>query len=156
MNSEENNSKHQNHLNYAYIITCMETYLFKAMIDTMDSNKQCYINLAKNVNNSAKLSTIYKNSLEYFIKKEVLGNFQFHNMSQVKIYYKNTFDIDLPSNMITIFKAVEKRHDIVHRCGYSKDGEPVNILFEDVVELKEKVTELIRHIDMQLKSKFYT
>lgn len=146
----------ETHFNYAYMITCMERYLSKAMIETMDNHSQCYINLAKKVDSSAKLSTIYRNGLEVFIKKEILGNFQFHNISSVKIYYKNTFDITFPSNLRSIYQAISKRHDIIHRCGFSKTEVPVNISKESVISLKDEIQKFILHIDIQLEDKYYS
>jgi len=155
IDNNDNSSQYQTHLNYAYIITCTERYFSKAMIDTMDANQECYEQIAKKINHTAKLSTIFGKGLNKFIKEDILVNFQYHNIYQVKIYYKNAFNIDFPPNIKWLQEAVGKRHDIVHRCGFSKKNELLNISFDDVEQLREKVTKLIHDIDKQLESKYY-
>lgn len=141
-------------LNYAYIITCMERYLYKALLVTMEENRQCYENLAKGIDSSARLSTIYKIGLDNFIKNITLKNLQYHNVHQVKIYYRNAFDITFPQNLESISRAISKRHDIVHRCGFSEKDEPVNLSYDSIEELKQNIIEFIVSIDMQLEEKY--
>lgn len=155
IDNKDSSSHFQTHLNYAYIITCMERYFSKAMIYTMDANQECYKQIATKINNTAKLSTIFGKGLDKFIKEDILVNFQYHNIYQVKIYYENAFDVKFPSNLKSISEAIGKRHDIVHRCGFSKKDKLVNISFEDVEQLREDVTKLIDDIDKQLESKYY-
>jgi len=146
----------QIHLQFTYMISCMERYLFTAMMETMDANPVCYENIAKETKISAKLSTIYTKGLDRFIKENLLVDFQYHNIYQVKIYYKNAFDILFPSNLKEISEAIGKRHDIVHRCGFSKKEKRVDITVEDMKKLQENVTHLILNIDEQLEKKFYS
>jgi len=150
-----NNSSLQNHLNYVYIVSCMERYFSSAMLETMEEHPECYENLAQKINTTAKLSTIFQKSLGDFIKENILKNFQYHNINPVKIYYKNAFDIQFPQNLKPISEAIGKRHDIVHRCGYSKSNKAVTVGYNNVEELKNNMIELIRNIDNQLEEKYY-
>jgi len=153
MRYNNNDDNHILQLNYAYIISCMETYLSRAMWGILDTYPENYSNLGKGINNSAKLSSIFSVGLPNFIKKE-LNNFQYHNLAQVKIYYKHAFDVNFPSNLTNLFKAVNIRHNIVHRCGVSKKGIDVNIDFEKVEVLKVEIKNFLSHIDAQLETNF--
>jgi hypothetical protein len=147
-------SEHILQLNYAYIITCMETYLYTAMWETLNQHPENYNNLGKGINNSAKLSTIFNKGIPKFLQQE-LNNLQYHNLSQVKIHYKNAFDINFKIDIIPyILKAIGIRHDIVHRCGFSKKNIQINIVFEDINKLRENVVNFISDIDLQLSKNF--
>ena len=147
-----NSNQHILQLNYAYIISCMETYLSTAMWGTLEKYPQYYNNLAKGINNSAKLSTIFNIGVPTFIKQE-LKNLQYHNLPQVKIHYKNTFDINFKQDIGDILRAVGIRHNIVHRCGFSQNGIETNITFDNVNRLTEDIVNFISDIDLQLNTK---
>lgn len=153
MDYSEISTQHILQLNYAYIISCMETYFSNAMWQTLEKYPQNYYDLGKGINNSAKLSTIFKKGIPTFIKEE-LNNLQYHNLAQVKIYYKYAFNINFKADLTDIFKAVNIRHDIVHRCGMSKKNIKTNITFEDVNILRENITNFISDIDIQLNNNF--
>jgi hypothetical protein len=153
MNYNTNDNEHILQLNYAYIISCMETYLSSAMWGTLEQYPENYNDLGKGINNSAKLSTIFNKGIPEFIQQE-LKNLQYHNLAQVKIYYKYAFDINFKADLSSIFKAVNIRHDIVHRCGKSKKNIKTNIVFEDVNILKTNISNFIKNIDNQLYLNF--
>jgi citrate lyase gamma subunit len=127
----------------------METYLSNAMWGTLEQYPENYNNLGKGINNSAKLSTIFSEGIQNFIK-EALKNFQYHNLAQVKIHYKNAFDVNFQANLTDLFHAVNIRHDIVHRCGISKKNISRTINFEDINILKANINSFIKDIDNQL------
>ncbi len=77
-----------------------------------------------------------------------------HNLHQVKIFYKNAFNINFPQNLESISRAISKRHDIVHRCGFSKKEVPVNLSYDSVAELKQIIINFISSIDIQLENKY--
>jgi hypothetical protein len=131
----------------------METYLSSAMWGTLEQYPENYNNLGKGISNSAKLSTIFNKGIPKFIQQE-LKNLQYHNLAQVKIYYKYAFNINFKSDLTTILEAVNIRHDIVHRCGVSKKNVKTNIIFEDINRLKENVINFITDIDNQLYINF--
>ena len=145
-------SQHILQINYAYLISCMETYLSCAMWKSLDEYPKKYINLAQGMNNTAKLRTIYAKGLPAFIE-EALANLQYHNLSQVKIHYKNAFNITFPLNLSLLLRAIGIRHDIVHRCGHSKQGKSRSIGFEEIEALTKNISSFIENIDKQLESK---
>ncbi len=153
INLNKNVNEHILQLYYAYIISCMETYLSSAMWGTLEEFPENYNNLGKGINNSAKLSTIFNKGIPKFMQQE-LKNLQYHNLAQVKIYYKYAFDINFKADLKNLFKAVNIRHDIVHRCGISKKSIKINIVFEDINILKDNVVNFIVDIDKQFDTNF--
>lgn len=145
-----NDNDHILQLNYAYLISCMETYLSNAMWGTLEQYPANYADLGKGMNSSAKLSTIFFKGISRFIKEE-LKNLQYHNLPQVKMHYKNAFNINFQADLTNLFKAVSIRHDIVHRCGKSKkNNKSIAINFKDIDVLKADINTFIKDIDNQL------
>lgn len=153
MRYENDDNNHILQLNYAYLISCMETYLSHTMWGILDEYPENYNNLGKGINNSAKLSTIFGLGLPSFIKQELNG-LQYHNLAQVKMYYRHAFEVSFPANLTNLFQAVNIRHNIIHRCGVSKKGIAVDIDFEKVEELKIEIQNFLIDIDGQLEIKF--
>ncbi len=70
----------------------------------------------------------------------------YHKLDVVKNLYKSTFNIDL-GDIGTLMKAIQKRHDIVHRNGHDKNGNVVEITKGDVQQLILDVSNFINHIE---------
>ncbi len=147
----QNSTNHILKLHYVYIITCMETYLYRAFWGLLDENPSKYQELAKGIDQSVKLKTIYTQGLNKYIKNVLFKDIQFHNIFQVKIHYKHAFDIDFPRDLKNIGKAIGYRHDIVHRCGYSKSGNKVEIDYEIFQKLNIDILEFINFLDIQIE-----
>jgi hypothetical protein len=81
--------------------------------------------------------------------QETLRGLMYHNLGKIKPIYKEVLDIDL-GNIGEIMKAVQIRHDIVHRSGKDKEGNLHNIKKEDVTSLVEKVSFLISAVSTNL------
>lgn len=72
----------------------------------------------------------------------------YHKLGQVKQLYKATFNIDL-GEIGPLMKAIQRRHDIVHRNGHDKEGRIVEITKEDVQQLITMVSNFITNIENQ-------
>lgn len=79
----------------------------------------------------------------------------YHNLGKIKPIYKEVLNIDL-GDIREIMKAVQIRHDIVHRSGKDKDGNMHIISKEDIVQLVENVSSLISLVEGELKPDSYT
>ena len=51
-----------------------------------------------------------------------------------------------------LFKDVIKRHDCVHRAGYDKDGEAIEVSKESILDLLEKVKVLADSVEMTINN----
>lgn len=75
-----------------------------------------------------------------------LNDFIFHKIHIVKPMYKATFNIDL-GDIEWLAKAIHLRHDCVHRAGYTKDGTPLELTNETVLDLIDKCKALCFDIE---------
>ena len=147
-----------NKLLFASTIAAMETYLSDAFINTVSDNPSLIRKFMETTpafsEKKYKLSDIYtwlddtKKAVTQYLLEII-----YHNIFIVKNMYKCTLEIDFPDDMEAIQKAVMTRHDIVHRNGKTKTGEPVNIDEKAVLANIELINGFITHVDKQLKEK---
>jgi hypothetical protein len=74
------------------------------------------------------------------VNKEIrsyLRSVLYHNIAKVHVMYKNVLGVDvfelLGERKADLFKAVEYRHDCVHRNGFDKDGIKLEVFTKDYV-----------------------
>ncbi len=84
------------------------------------------------------------------IAKAYLGDLIYHNLHKIKPMYKDVLDVAFPKNLSSIFNAIQKRHDIVHRNGKDKDGNVIKIAPRDVELVIKNMKTFIKNIDKQL------
>ena len=149
------NDKYLNQLLYANIITILETYLYRVFTTLLENNFE----LLKKLTNSSKFKT-QKVTLKMAlsdIKKhilEMIKGLNYHNLADIDLIYKDVLEIKIKYND-EILKAIEIRHDIIHRNGYKKDGDKVFILNEDIIKSIETFENLIKEIDKEVIEKFF-
>ncbi len=138
---------------FANVISCMEAYLSDTAIGKIMQNndyKKKFVKTSPYFNgHSIKVANIY----EYYANLDKTIQFQlreiiYHKLGVVKKLYKSTFNVDL-GDIETLMKAIQKRHDIVHRNGHDKNGNVVEITKNDVQQLIIDVSNFINHIENQ-------
>jgi hypothetical protein len=142
---------------YVSIVTCLETYLSDAFINTTLSN-EIYI---KSFFSSFKDFKDQKFSLNeifnYIGKSEEIARTAmleiiYHNLPKVSHIYKETLDINFPA-INQLQKDISIRHDLVHRNGKNKKGDQVLVSKEIIEEFISRVESFVDKIDKQLKDK---
>lgn len=124
---------------YAHAVTILEVYLediTKALIIT---NEAYLSNTIKNVrpfcDTKFKLSDI---SLENDgVRKFVLGKLSdnlFHDIPKVLQMLRGIVEKKLEVSLSDICSVTSNRHDIVHRNGKNKDGEPIAIVLSSTLD----------------------
>lgn len=73
----------------------------------------------------------------------------YHNTSQVRKIYKTAFNIDVDLDILEDERDI--RNDIAHRVGYTKDHVQLQITKDNVLNLKEKISNLVNSITEQIK-----
>ncbi|HDM8174821.1 TPA: HNH endonuclease [Vibrio harveyi] len=128
---------------YANVITALETYLCDRFISIVQCNREYFLSFVENFVDFQKekitLSSIFKEyeSMEertYDAIKSVL----YHNLPKVCGIYCSSLSIDFP-DYIEVYKAVNVRHDLVHRGGKTKCGKHHPIDKADVDALVKEV-----------------
>ena len=74
----------------------------------------------------------------------------YHNLPTVSSMFKSTFKIEFPS-IAKVSKYVKLRHDLVHRNGMTREGEPVPINDVDIVNLIDEVSKFVNEIAKNLE-----
>lgn len=139
---------------YAGAITSMEAFLSSTLLKVIlssDENKRKFVEkYLPYRDEQITFANIFEQMENLDIKiQETLRGLMYHNLGKIKPIYKEVLDIDL-GDIREIMKAVQIRHDIVHRSGKDKDGNLHHIKKEDVFALVEKVSHLISAVSTSL------
>lgn len=137
-----------------HIVASVEAYLSSMFIEiTLSSD--CF--LRKLVESDPELAKAKFSLKDIFTKQDNLRNdlgkylqdLIFHKIDKVNLLYSSVLDINL-GNVKWLYKAVELRHHCVHRAGYDKDGNEVDITINDIELLIEECCTLVHQIDSKI------
>ena len=139
---------------YIGAITCLETYLSDALVNTVLSSQaflESFVSKYDFGGRKLELNQLfdYVKKAEDIAKSEML-EVMYHNLPKVSQIYKAVVGVEFP-NYSTIAKAVSTRHDLVHRNGKTKDGEEVKISKEIVGTVITDVESFIKKINQRLE-----
>ena len=142
---------------YISLIANLEYFLYNTFMwetcQCYESYKRVLPLLAKYIDKKKKRKT-YKilrgkhNLLQEKTFIEQVNHIVYHNYSKVKEIYKAAFNINVDLNEIK--DELNIRHDIVHRAGYTKGREQINISKEQVILLKDKIDTLVEKITREI------
>lgn len=140
---------------YVNVITCLETYLSDAFINTVTTNPLLMRKFIESTpefkNEKILLSNVFyeHENIDKKAKKH-LSDIVWHHIKRIQPMYFSTLNIKFPDDMSIIYTAISNRHDIVHRNGKDKQGIEIQIQPVDILALIQKVNEFIECIDIQL------
>lgn len=139
---------------YAKVITNMEAYLGDTLKRYVLNNEQILRTFVEKYepykDEDINLSNLFKiKDKIQSIVGETLGKLMYHNLPKIKPLYKDVLNIDC-GDIKDLCKAIQIRHDIVHRNGADKSGNVQIITKEMVATLAKQVTDFIYNIDNQL------
>lgn len=147
-----------NKLLFVNIITCLETYLSDALINSVldnESNLKRFVENFKDYKDrSFKLCDIYNrmDNLKKLVKED-LYNLMYHNLPKIRAIYKKILNIDFPNNNDDIMKKINDRHHLVHRNGKDLDGNQIIISKEELNQTYDLIFDFVKKIDNQFKTK---
>jgi len=137
---------------FVNVITILETFLSDAFISTVLRDEQLLKDFVRSnqdfANRKFPLNEIFDrvDNIEKDVKTYLL-ELNWHNLAKVEKVYNSVLDIDFPKNMKFFYKAIAKRHDIVHRNGKTKGGSDVLITRDELIELMDEVHTFAEGID---------
>lgn len=141
---------------YAHVVAATEQFLSSVFIrEVTNSDKLIKKLIESNPElGSRKLTMqdIYqetakiKNTVETYLKDLI-----FHDLKKIKPMYLSVLEYEF-KDISWLFRAVNKRHDCVHRAGYGKDGVKISIDKNEVIELIKKCKILAESIDSHVIS----
>ncbi len=141
---------------YIAAITCLETYLSDALINTVLSNdkyiKSFFYSFKDFKEQKISLNELfnYAQNAEEIAKKAML-NLIYHNLPKISSLYKAILDISFP-DFSKVQKDIVNRHDLVHRNGKTKKGEHIVINEKFVYEVICRIENFVNEIDQKLNS----
>jgi len=141
---------------YANVITAMEVYLSDSFIKTVINNEKFFPLLLERVSPFSERKFSTKKAYEWMkdIKDNIindLSDVSFHNLGRVKSMFKDVLNVKFPEDIGDIFRAINTRHDIIHRNGKTKDDNEINLSSQNVLDLIKNVSSFIEKIETQLK-----
>lgn len=129
---------------YANVITCLETYLSDAFINTVKRDKKFVRRFVETFHGFRNMKF---NLTDIFARYEsidevaiaAMADVIYHDLAKVSGMYHDTLGVKFPDNMESLYKAVIVRHDIVHRNGKDKSGNFHSISAKEVENLVTQV-----------------
>ena len=140
---------------FVNVITALETFLSDAFISKVMGSREYFKAFVKSNPDFQKqklsLSDVLEAAevIESTVKTHLL-EVVWHNLDRVSQMYKSTLGIEFPKDLGDVYRAILKRHDIVHRNGKNKDGENIHIEKDDVSKLINDVEKLAQELDLRL------
>ena len=139
-------------------IAALETFLWEVAHYLIDSDEDVLRDVVTKLpvfaQEQIKLGDLFKR-LEG-LKSHVMAylqNLVWHRWDQVVPLYKVGLGIQLPS-MKPFEAALVKRHDIVHRSGHDKSGNPITVTAQEIDELCTEIEKLAKSVDASLQAKY--
>ena len=139
---------------YVNVVTVLETYLSDAFTNTVLNDSALLRKFIETTPDFKKqklsLSDVF-NAIDELddTAKEYLREIVWHNIRRVKPMYRDVLNVEFPDSRPT-FRAIKVRHDLVHRNGKTKDGEPIQIDKGHVLALAREADDFVRQIDVDL------
>jgi len=141
---------------YGHIVAAVEAYLSSTFIHYAISSEHHMRRLVENDPEFAKRKFTVK---EIFTKRdelkgdisEYLKNLIFHDIAKVKPLYSSVLSIEF-GDAEWLFRAVLIRHHCVHRAGYDKEGNEIDLKKGDIIELIDQSVELVNDVESALMS----
>jgi len=131
-------------MTYAYAVTLLEAFLGDTAKSLISSNNRFF-------KNSRKIDELKnaKYSLDFLATNEMdakglaikeLSNILYHNMPKVKRIFEIILNARIEIDISNLERIMKIRHDIVHRNGKTKEGEPI-------ILDQTQILEMISHIE---------
>lgn len=140
---------------YANAITILETYLsdvFRSLVLRHPSLLRKFVESDPVFKvQRTTLSELFKqiDSIPARVAKH-LYVLPFHRLEKVQKMYQAVLAIGFPPGLTDILKAVQLRHDIVHRNGVTKEGTVMALSSADVEELLNRVEQFVDDVDIKV------
>jgi predicted RNA-binding Zn-ribbon protein involved in translation (DUF1610 family) len=140
---------------HGYIVSAVEGYLFTTFLKQALQSEEKMQRLVEKDVGLGKQQISYKRLFE---KKEsikidltkYLNGLIFHNIDKTRGLYKSVLGVEF-GNAKWLEDAVLVRHDCVHRAGYTKEGEEVDLDSNSVGQLAQKSLEFVTMVDREIQ-----
>jgi hypothetical protein len=149
-----------NRMVFVQQIVALEAYLGDTLTSRVLDSKQAILKLLRSnkdllaekitLAEVAQSETIVADKVRVYLKKTL-----YHNLALVHVLYRDALGVDIlgdDAQKAALFKAVELRHDCVHRNGRDKDGKEVTLSTDYVNEVMETVLSFVNQVEERLSN----
>lgn len=144
-------------LSFGSVITSLESFLWETVTYWVDYDKLAFANVVTKIpvfrDQPLKLGQIFEK--QETLKNDIkayLQNLVWHKWDKVAPLFRLGLEIDLPS-LKQFDNALTKRHDIVHRSGFTKERELITVDVAEIETLCEQILLFAVDINMKLSSR---
>ena len=150
-----------NRMVFAQQVGALEAYLSDTLINLVSEDGEALKKLlASDKDLSSKKFTLSEIAAgKEFVQSEVLGYLRsivYHNIPKVRALYSIAANIDLfdliGANKEKLFKAIEYRHDCVHRNGRDSQGNRLEVFTKDYVQ---ETADMMKALVGKIEAKLY-
>ncbi|MDN4571842.1 hypothetical protein DBB29_24600 [Pandoraea cepalis] len=143
---------------YVQTLGALEAFLYETALYWIDQDdervKNCITLLPTFSQQTISLRKIFTEYEGLQAKvREYLYNLVWHRWKDVSPLYEKGLGVKLPSTKV-FQEALQARHDIVHRSGADKEGNPVVIRADDVRQLSAQVEAFCGQVAAQFETDF--
>ena len=136
---------------FANLITLLEVYLHAVMTSLVNGDQRLLLNVAKAKKfKDRKLPlhiVLVSDPRRYLL--QLISEINFHNLSDVEPLFREAFKIRIPLKD-EVLQAIKVRHDVIHRDGFTKAGDPVRIDPGTIRNTADSILDLVKVVDQQL------
>ena len=140
---------------YGHVVAAVEAYLSSTFIHNVTNSEALVRKLVETDPTFSKRTFTLK---EIFEKREsikltvanYLKDLIFHDLKKIKPMYRDVFEYDF-GDISWLFQAVLIRHHCVHRAGYDKEGNKIEVSNEILRDLVSKSVELVEALEVRAK-----
>lgn len=139
---------------HAHVVSAVEGYLAGIFIHKVCNSKLLTRKLIETNPELSKrkftLGEFYqtKDKLEGMVAS-YLKDLIFHDLSKIKPMYKSVLNHDF-SELSWLFKAIQLRHHCVHRAGYDKENNKVDVSVSSIKKLLDSVINLANEVEQSI------
>ncbi|QIB50362.1 hypothetical protein [Pseudomonas sp. OIL-1] len=144
-------------MSYAYAVTLLESFLGDTLKALITEREEFLHNAIRNVEEVSKakysLADLAETDLSICdLALKHANEILFHNIPKVKKIYEQVIGVKLQLDISKISRITALRHDIVHRNGYSKYNEPINLNAQDFYQAIENIKEFTSSLQKQINA----
>lgn len=136
---------------HGHVVSAVEGYLAGVFIHKVTNSEELIKKLVETDPEFSKRTFSLKEIFEKQSSLKVtvatyLKDLIFHDLKKVKPMFKDVLGHDF-EDISWLFRDVAKRHDCVHRAGYNKEGEAIDVSKQSILELLDKVEDLAASVE---------
>ena len=146
-----------NRLVFAHYIAAMEAFLADTLVNEVESDDESLTRLIESADLAKEKFTLSAIAKEPELVKSTVRHYvrsvAWHNLAKADSLYKIVLKIDLfgiigEKRRELLFKAMQQRHDCVHRNGFDVEGKRLDVFTEDYIkEVAEAVRFLVGSVE---------